>query len=172
MALIRPTVVVIAVVIEVEILLVTNDGIEVPNLKSVRTVLFIDGFEISATSFSASLPSDEVSTGLTPNVNPEFCLGIFDTAVPKTKPVVGAVAVSVFFSTFSFLRSSSSFGAVDVTPPNPKLNFAAAVEPKENLGTSSLTVCEPGFACSQQTHLSIEVSLRVIQASHSHLEAF
>lgn len=30
----------------------------------------------------------------------------------------------------------------------------------------------PGLACSQQTHLLRSASLRVMQASHSHLEAF
>lgn len=94
---------------------------------------------------------------------------VFEAAVADV-PRGAMVAFVVLF----FLRSSSlaPFEAV----PKPKLNLAAAVAPNANfvVGVEDelSPEVEPGLGCSQHAHFVRSESLRVIQASHSHLETF
>lgn len=90
------------------------------------------------------------------------------------KPPIGVIIFSFVGATLFSFRSSSSLGALE-PGPKPKLNFAAAVAPNVNLvdvaDVLSVLVA-PGLGCSQHAHLVRSASFRVIQASHSHLEAF
>lgn len=103
--------------------------------------------------------------GLIPNWKPP-CVG-------ATKAVATGFAVSSFLVAISFLKSSS-FGAFAMVP-KPKVNLEAAVAPNWNLvveeSVASVLVL-PGLGCSQQAHFVRFESLRVMQASHSHFDAF
>jgi hypothetical protein len=114
---------------------------------------------------AASLGVEELV--MFPNVNPPAGFGSLLLAVlallPKLKPPdAGIVVVAVVVDALVVVVSSPPTG---VNTPN--VNFEAAGAPNENCGTFSDEA--PGLACSQHAHLERELSLRVIQAVHSHL---